>query len=86
MAITADMEVIFYKGKSRRKTENSCKVSKSAVDQEICTHICGGVSSPSCSNYALRKAKSDNQEEYGTEYDAAETLRRKFYNEVSKYL
>ena len=78
------MEVIFYKGKSRRKTENSCKVSKSAVDQEICTHICGGVSSPSCSNYALRKAKSDNQKEYDN--DAAETLRRKFYSEVTKYL
>ena len=41
----------------------------------MCVHVFGGVSSPSCSNYALRKTASDNQEEYGN--DAAETLRKK---------
>ena len=40
-------------------------------------HVFGGVASPSCSNYTLRKTASDNQEEYGN--DAAKTLRRNFY-------
>ena len=43
----------------------------------MCVHVFGGVSSPSCSNYAPRKTASDNQEEYGN--DVAETLRRNFY-------
>ena len=40
-------------------------------------HVFGGVSSPSCGNYALRKTTPDNQGEYGN--DAAETLRNNFY-------
>ena len=40
-------------------------------------HVFGGISSPSCSNYALRKSAADNQEEYDN--DAAESLRRDFY-------
>ena len=40
-------------------------------------HVLGGVSSSSCSNYALRKTASDNQDEFGN--DAAETLRKNFY-------
>ena len=40
-------------------------------------HVFGGISSPSCSNYALIKSAADNQEEYGN--DAAESLRRDFY-------
>ena len=56
--------------------ENS-DINKSIVDHEMCVHVFGGVSSPSCSNYALRKTASDNQKEYGN--DAAETLRRNFF-------
>ena len=52
-------------------------INESIVDHEMCVHGFGGVSSPSSSNYALRKTASDNQEEYGN--DAAETLRRNFY-------
>ena len=47
------------------------------MDHEMCVHVFGGVFSTSCSNYALRKTASDNQEEYGN--DAAETLRKKSY-------
>ena len=56
--------------------ENS-NINKSIVDHEMCVHVFGSVSSPSCSNYALRKTASDNQKEYGN--DAAETLRRNFF-------
>ena len=43
----------------------------------MCVHVFGGVSSPNCSNYALRETASDNQEEYGN--NAAETLKKNFY-------
>ena len=52
-------------------------INKSIVDHEMCVHVLGGVSSSSCSNYALIKIASDNQDEYGN--DAAETLRKNFY-------
>ena len=52
-------------------------INKSIVDHVMCAHVFCGVSSPSCSNHALRKTASDNQEEYGN--DAAETLRKNFY-------
>ena len=52
-------------------------INKSKVDHEMRVHVFGGVSSPSCSNYVLRKTVQLNQEEYGK--DAPETLRRSFY-------
>ena len=42
----------------------------------MCVHFSGGISSPSCSNYALRKTASGNQEGCGN--DAAKSLRRNF--------
>ena len=44
----------------------------------MCAHAFGGFSSPSCSNCVLTKTASDNQKEYGN--DAAETLRKNFYD------
>ena len=43
------------------------------------THACVDIhiSSPSCSNYALRKTADDNEEEYGIA--VASTMRRNFY-------
>ena len=40
-------------------------------------HVFGGASSPSCSNYALRKTAANNETKYGKE--VAETLRNNFY-------
>ena len=40
-------------------------------------HIFGGVLSPSCSNYALKKTARDNKVKYGPE--AADTLNKNFY-------
>ena len=42
------------------------------ADHEICVHLFGGVSSPSSSNYPLRKAAVDNSNCYGS--DAAATI------------
>ena len=81
----ADIEAMFHQVKVAEKYRSFLRflwweesdINKFIVDHEMCVHVFGGVSSPSCSNYALRKTASDNQEEYGN--DAAETLRKSFY-------
>lgn len=40
-------------------------------------HLFGGVSSPSCANFALRKTADDNEDVYGPEI--ANTVKRNFY-------
>ena len=47
------------------------------IDHKIGRHIYGEVSSPSCSNYALKKRADDNKVKYGPE--AADTLNKNFY-------
>ena len=44
---------------------------------EMCVHLFGGKSSPSCSNYALRRTSVDYEIEFGE--DAAKTPQRNFY-------
>ena len=44
---------------------------------EMCVHLFGGISSPSCSNYALKRTSVDKEKKFGT--DAARTLRQNFY-------
>ena len=50
---------------------------KEIEDLEMCVHLFGSVSSPSCSNYALKRTSIDYQWKYGE--DAGKTLRRNFY-------
>ena len=84
VAIMADIDAMFYQVKVAEKHRSFLRflwwedsdINKSIVDHEMCAHVFGCVSSPSCSNYALRKTVSDNQE-YGN--DAAETLRKNLY-------
>ena len=40
-------------------------------------HLFGGICSPSCSNYALKKTAADNSHQYGS--DVTNILRRNFY-------
>ena len=47
------------------------------VEYRMTVHPFGAVSSPSCSNYALRKTASENEADVGTA--PAETMRRNFY-------
>ena len=42
----------------------------------MCTHIFGGTSSPGCSNFALKRAATDNSDKFRQE--AAKTLLRNF--------
>ena len=51
--------------------------SKEIIDYEMTAHVFGGSSSPSCSNFTLRKTAMDNEERYGK--DVATILERNFY-------
>ena len=50
---------------------------KEPVDHEMCVHVFGGTSSPSCSNYALKRTSIDGKDQFGLE--AAKTLQNNFY-------
>ena len=47
------------------------------VDHQMCVHVFGGTSSPSCCNYALKRTSIENEIEFGEE--AAKSLRTNFY-------
>ena len=51
--------------------------SKIIVDHDMTAYVFGSTSSPSCSNYALKKTAADNVKKYGE--DMSSILRRNFY-------
>ena len=83
--VTSDIEVMYHQVKvpeNQRcflrffwwKDSDSSKVT---VDHEMTAHVFDGISSPSCSNYALKKIAADNIKKYGEEVSSI--LRRNFY-------
>ena len=50
-------------------------VNGEVVDYEMRAHVFGGTSSPSCSNYALKRTALDNEVKYGKE--SATTLKKR---------
>ena len=52
-------------------------ISRQPVDHEMCVHVFGGTSSPSCINYTLKRTAVDGEAKFGKE--AAETLQNNFY-------
>ena len=84
VTIMADIEAMFHQVKVAEKYRSSLQflwwedsdINKRTVDHGMCVHAFGGIYSPNCSNYALIKTASDNQEEYGN--DAPETLKKTF--------
>ena len=52
-------------------------IEEEPSDFAMCAHVFGGVSSASCSNYALQKTATNNADQYGQE--AAEVVRSNFY-------
>ena len=85
IAVTGDIEAMFHQVKVPEKQRNYLRflwwkdsdLDKDVVDHEIAAQVFGGVSSPSCSNYALKRTASDNLKNYGE--DVASILRRNFY-------
>ena len=85
IAVTGDIEAMLHQVKVPEKQRNYLRflwwkdsdLDKDVVDHEIAAQVFGGVSSPSCSNYALKRTASDNLKKYGE--DVASILRRNFY-------
>ena len=73
LAVTGDIEAMFHQVKVPEQQRNYLiflwwkdnDLDKDVTDHEMTAHVFGGVSSPSCSNYALKKTASNNLERYG---------------------
>ena len=85
IAVMADIEKMFYQVKVPENQQRYLKflwwrdgnLDRQPDTYQMTVHLFGGVSSPSCANFALRKTAEDNESRYGS--TAADTLRRNFY-------
>ena len=68
IAVTGDIEAMYHQVKVPENQRcflrflcwKDSDSSKVIVDHEMTAHVFGGISSPSCSNYALKKTAADN--------------------------
>ena len=74
VVIMGDIESMFHQVMVPREDHD---ISGTAKDFEMCVHVFGGTSSPSCCNYALKRTAYDNKSKYQT--DVMDTLNRYFY-------
>ena len=85
IAIMADIESMFYQVRVPEKHQNVLRflwwennnLDCEPSDHQMCVHVFGGTSSPSCSNFALKQTSTDNVEEFGSA--AVQTIQRNFY-------
>ncbi|XP_066928973.1 uncharacterized protein [Clytia hemisphaerica] len=85
IATMADIESMFYQVQVPENQRRYLQFlwwedgdSRNVVQEyEMCVHTFGSTSSPSCANFALRKAASEGESKYGQE--ASDTLRKSFY-------
>ena len=85
VAFMADIKSMFYevlehphqKRLLRYLWWEESNLSKKIVDYQMCTHMFGGTSCPSCSNFPLKKAATHNSDKFDQE--AAKALLRNFY-------
>ncbi|KAL9986299.1 hypothetical protein ACROYT_G000428 [Oculina patagonica] len=84
-AIMADIEKMFYQVRVPTEDANYLRflwwpggdMGKAPEEFQMLVHLFGGVSSPSCASYALRKTADDNLEHFDEE--TVQTVRRNFY-------
>ena len=84
VAVMGDMEVLFHHVKVsndqcsflRFLWWRNCDTNKEIIDYEMTAHVFGGASSKSCSNFALKKAVSNNKHEYAS--DVTRIIERNF--------
>ena len=80
-----DIEAMFYQFRIPKCQRNMLRflwwegsnLNYQPTDNQMCVHVTGGPSSPSCCNYALKRTAMDNEFQFGPE--AAKTLMRNFY-------
>ena len=71
----ADADAMFYQVRMPEEHRSFLRylwwkgnnMSNGIVDYEINVYVFGGTSSPSCSNYALRRTATDNKDKFGKE-------------------
>lgn len=81
----ADIEKMFYQVRVPVEDSRylrflwwpSGEMDKEPEEFQMLVHLFGGVSSPSCANYALQKTAEDNAEHF--DKDTIQTVRRNFY-------
>jgi hypothetical protein len=84
IAFTADIEAMFHQVRVPPEHQTYLKflwwpngnLNQEPEDYQMCVHLFGAVSSPSCANFALRQTVVDNNYQ-GTE--AGETILKNFY-------
>ena len=84
VALMSDVEAMFHQVRVKPDNCNALhflwwpgsNLSLEPVELMMTVHLFGGVSSPSCANFALRKTADDN-EDYGPEI--VNTVKRNFY-------
>ena len=85
VALMADIESMFHQVRVHPKDVDALRflwfphgdLSKDPEESQMLVHLFGGVWSPCCASYALRKTAVDNADRYGLE--VTETVRRNFY-------
>jgi hypothetical protein len=81
----ADIESMFYQVRVKEEHKAFLRflwwpngdLSQDLTEFQMNVHLFGAISSPSCSNYALRRTADKFEEEEGTE--AANVLKKNFY-------
>lgn len=84
-ALMADIESMFYQVHVRSEDSDYLRylwwpdgnLAKEPEEYQMCVHLFGGVSSPSCASFALRKTAEDNKSSFSEE--AVTTVKRNFY-------
>ena len=85
IAFMADIEAMFYQVKVPKNQRGFFQflwwedgdTSRPYERYEMCVHVFGATSSPSCSNFALKSSASEGKTKYGEE--AFDALNRSFY-------
>ena len=85
VAIMGDIEATFHQARIPKCQRSMLRFlwwegnnfNKQPTDHQMYVHVFGGASSPSCCNYALKRAAINNEVKFGAE--AAKTLMRNFY-------
>ena len=85
VAFMADIQAMYYQVKVPESQRPYLRylwwkegnINSKIVDHELCAHLFGAVSSPSSSNYALKRTAIDNSSSF--DVDASETVMKNFY-------
>lgn len=85
IAIMSDIEAMFHQVRVRPEDSDALRflwwpngdLTLQPQEYKMEVHLFGGVSSPSCANFALQKTADDNQKEFSPE--VINTVKRNFY-------